>query len=112
MTAWTCSGSASPVTFIVEGIHTPSDWNVRFCSEYVKYIDPESRSPSLMVPSPGVPGAVCRTATSSSDFGYGRGFSNTLLTTLKTAVLAPMPMASVSRATAVNVGLRRSARRP
>jgi hypothetical protein len=54
--------------------------------------------------------ASCHTATSRSALGYGSGFSSTLLTTLKTAVLAPMPIASVISATPVNVGLRRRAR--
>ena len=37
--------------------------------------------------------------------GYGRGRSSTALTTVKMAVLAPIPSASVSTATAVNPGL-------
>ena len=37
--------------------------------------------------------------TSSSDRGYGSGFNSTPWMTLKIAVLAPMPMASVSTAT-------------
>src|SRR5580658_1715466 len=61
---------------------------------------------------PGAPGAKFEIATNWPEFGYGRGLSRTLLTTLKTAVFAPMPMARVSRAMAVNPGLRRSPRRP
>jgi hypothetical protein len=65
-----------------------------------------------MLASPPKPGAVYATDTSSSAFGYGSGLRSTLLTTLKTAVLAPIPIASVNRAITVNVGLRRNNRSP
>jgi hypothetical protein len=42
--------------------------------------------------------------TSRSGFGYASGRSRTLLMTLKIAVFAPMPHASVRIATAVNAG--------
>src|SRR6266516_5095860 len=42
--------------------------------------------------------------TRRSESGYGRRFSNTPLTRLNIAVLAPMPSASVSTATAVKPG--------
>ena len=41
---------------------------------------------------------------------YGSGWSNSAWTTLKMAVLAPMPSASVSIATAVKPGARRNIR--
>ena len=42
--------------------------------------------------------------------GYGSGFISTLLMTLKTALLAPTPMAMVSNVTVVNIGERISRR--
>ena len=48
--------------------------------------------------------------TSWSGSANGSGLSITALTTLKMAVLAPTPSASVRAATAVNPGLLRSAR--
>ena len=48
--------------------------------------------------------------TSRSGSGYASGRSITPLTTLKIAVIAPTPSAMVRTATAVNAGLRRSAR--
>ena len=38
--------------------------------------------------------------------GNGSGFRRTVLTTLKMAVLAPIPSASVSRVASVNIGVR------
>ena len=42
---------------------------------------------------------------------YGRGRSSTASTTLKMALLAPIPSASVSTTARVKPGLRRSARK-
>ena len=50
------------------------------------------------------PGAVCQTPTSASGSGYGSGLSSTPLTTLNTAVVAPMPSASVRMATMREAG--------
>lgn len=50
--------------------------------------------------------------TSLSGWGNGNGRSMTALMTLKMAVFAPMPSASVNSATAVNPGLRASMRMP
>ena len=47
-------------------------------------------------------------ATRRSGSAYGRGFNSTPLTTLKMALLAPIPRASVSTATSVNAGLLKS----
>jgi hypothetical protein len=44
--------------------------------------------------------------TKRSLSGYGSGRSNTALTTLKTAVVAPIPSASVTTAAVANPGLR------
>src|SRR6185436_877420 len=56
------------------------------------------------------PGARCQTPTSESGSVNGRGLSSTPLTTLKMAVLAPMPSARVRMATTVNPGVRRRRR--
>jgi hypothetical protein len=56
------------------------------------------------------PGAECQTPTSRSGSANGSGFSRTPRTTLKIAVLAPIPSASVSTATAVKSGARTSLR--
>src|SRR2546423_9287058 len=52
----------------------------------------------------GLPGWPARNCTSWPDSGYGSGLSRTALTTVKMAVFAPMPSASVSTATAVKPG--------
>ena len=52
------------------------------------------------------PGAVCHSPTSRSGSGKGSGFSRTPLTTLKMAVLAPMPSASVTSVARVKAGVR------
>src|SRR5262249_36391516 len=54
---------------------------------------------------------VLPTATSRSGDGNGSGFNNTALTTLKMAVFAPIPSASVTTATRVNPGDLRSWRK-
>jgi hypothetical protein len=56
------------------------------------------------------PSPLDHTSTSRSDCGYGSGRSKTASTTLKIAVLAPMPNASVSTVTTANPGLRNSVR--
>jgi hypothetical protein len=53
-----------------------------------------------------------RTRTSCSGFGNGSGRSSTASTTLKMAVFAPMPKASVKTTTAVNPGFFQSIRSP
>jgi len=50
--------------------------------------------------------AVCQTPISAPASGYGSGFNRTPLTTLKTALLVPTPMAMVSTVTTVNIGER------
>src|SRR6267154_3890547 len=57
------------------------------------------------------PGAVCHTPTSSSECGYGKGFSSTPSKTLNTTVFAPTPAASVISVITVNIGARPSLRR-
>ena len=58
----------------------------------------------------GAPGARVSTLMSDSGSGYGSGLISTPLTTLNTAVFAPMASASVSSTAVVNVGFRRSPR--
>src|SRR5580658_3285145 len=60
---------------------------------------------------PDTPGATCQTPANCCASGYGRGLISTPLTTLKIAVLAPMPSASVTRATEVNIGALPSRRK-
>ena len=54
--------------------------------------------------------SVSQTATSRSGCGYGTGFSSTASITLKIAVTAPRPIASVRMAGSANPGLRRRSR--
>jgi hypothetical protein len=53
-----------------------------------------------------MPGERSHRTTSRSGSGYGSGFRRSAFTTLKIAVLAPMPMASEATITSVNAGLR------
>ncbi len=53
---------------------------------------------------------VCQSDTMRSGRGYGSGRSTTPYTTLKIAVVAPAPSASVSTATVVKLGWRNSER--
>ena len=53
-----------------------------------------------------MPGAVCHTPTSRSASSNGSGLRRTPRTTLKMAVLAPMPSARVKMAISVNIGAR------
>jgi hypothetical protein len=52
------------------------------------------------------PGAVCQSPTSRSGSANGSGLSRTVLTTVKIAVLAPIPRASVINVANVNTGVR------
>jgi hypothetical protein len=51
-----------------------------------------------------------RAVINAEGFEYGRGRSRTPLTTLKIAVVSPMPRASVRTTVAENAGLRRKSR--
>ena len=53
-------------------------------------------------------GAECQKVIKRSGSFTARGRNNTAFTTLKIAVFAPMPSASVSTAIAVNAGLLRT----
>ncbi len=53
-------------------------------------------------------GTISWTRTSEPGFGYGNGRSSTPLTTVKIALLAPMPSDKVRIATMVKPGVRRS----
>ena len=52
------------------------------------------------------PGAVCQTPISRFGSGNGKALSSTLLITLKMAVLAPIPNASVTTVASVKRGVR------
>ena len=56
------------------------------------------------------PGTFSQTRTRRAESLYGSGLIRTLCTTLKIAVLAPTPSASVSTTTIVKPGARRSVR--
>src|ERR1700747_832946 len=99
-----------PVTLAVPAFHTPIDWKLRFCSAKVKYIEGERRRPSEKLARPPAPGAESQTLTRVSDLGYDSGLISTLLTTLKTAVLAPIAIASVRITVAANPGALASRR--
>ena len=58
-----------------------------------------------------MPGERSQSTASRSGSGYGSGFSSSALTTLKIAVLAPMPIASEATMTSVSAQLLRSVRR-
>ena len=65
--------------------------------------------PSATLNEAGV--GAWKTITRRSESGYGRGESSNVCTTLKIAVLAPMPSASVRIATAAKPGALSSWRR-
>jgi len=58
-----------------------------------------------------MPGDRSHSTASRSGSGYGSGLSSSALTTLKIAVLAPMPMARDAMITADSAALRRSVRK-
>src|SRR5689334_1805279 len=70
----------------------------------------QSRKFNVEMPLRSAFGGRSRTLTIRSAFSYGRGLSRTPSTKLKIAVLAPIPNASVSRATIAKPGLRASIR--
>ena len=70
---------------------------------------PTSGTENSILPRPG-PSTECLRYTSRSPSRWGSGFSSTPRTTLKIAVLAPMPSPRVSTTTTANPGLRRSER--
>jgi hypothetical protein len=70
----------------------------------------QSRKFSVAMPFLGKPGGFSSTRTIRSASAYGSGFSRAESTKLKIAVLAPIPMASVSSETMVNPGLFASVR--
>src|SRR6266513_5015913 len=80
--------------------------NDALCRCQSSTFNPELRE--SVTPRLGLTEAI-RTSRSGSRYGSGR--SNTALTTLKMAVFAPMPSASVSTATAVKPGFFRSWRK-
>ena len=98
--ASTRSGSASPVTETELLFHMPMSSKPLFSSRYVKW-----KAGPWFTSSKPRPGALCQTPTSRSGSLKGRGFNRTPFTTLKMALLAPIPTASVVTATIVNNGV-------
>ena len=74
-------------------------------SRYVKYVAGPCSSRRILSP-----GARCQTPTRRSGSWNGNAFSSTPYTTLKIAVLAPIPKASVRAATTAKPGCFRSMR--
>ena len=58
-----------------------------------------------------MPGAVSHTPANCSAFAYGKGFSSTPSSTLKTTVLAPTAAVKVMRVMAANIGARTNLRK-
>jgi len=81
--------------------------NDRLISRNSRYSGVESLNPCS-----GPAGEYAVRRINCSGAGYPSGRRITLLRIEKIAVLAPMPRASVSSATTVNTGLRRSVRIP
>ena len=106
MVAGTCSAWPFAMTVAVLSVVAAIDSNVR---------DWRAQSTKFAGATENVGQPRCRLFSnrmiSRSLCGNGNGCSTTALTTLKMAVVAPMPSASVSRATAVKPGCCRSSRR-
>ena len=100
-TAWMLSGSSVPVRFGVQLSAAPMLSNTVFCRrQSTKFAGATGLLPR------------CSSTVSSPGARYGRGRRSTALTTLKIAVLAPMPSARASTAAAVKAGVRARARAP
>ena len=92
------SGEPSPETLRASELKAASPSKTSPCSR-------QSRKLAGATPSPELLGQRAQTMASRSGWGNGRGESSTASTTLKMAVLAAMPSASVSTATPVNAGV-------
>ena len=101
----TRSGRSPAVRLTSPVVYAPTAANDWLISRNSMYSGGETQN--SVKPSPG--NWVVR-YISCSGAGYPSGRRITLLTMEKIAVLAPMPSASVSTATAVNPGARRSSR--
>ena len=101
-TAWMLSGSSVPVRFGVQLSAAPMLSNTVFCR----------RQSTKFAGATGLLAAVQQHGELLRAARYGRGRRRTALTTLKIAVLAPMPSARASTAAAVKAGVRARAARP
>ncbi len=99
--AWTRCGSSGPVKLACPSRYAATPSRVRLSSAQRKCSASDVGSSS----SSDNPGATCLSITSRSESGTGSGRSTTPLTTVKMAMLAPIPTARVARATRVKPGL-------
>src|ERR1700693_4957084 len=95
-------GSPVPVPFQFEKLKAASSWNAVLADRKAMM------KRSLVDPPPKGLGffGIGRTVYNWDGSWYGNGRSSTDSTTVKTAVFAPMPIASAPIATAVKPGLR------
>ena len=96
-------GSPAPVRFADDGVIAVAPENTPLCVVTSMKFGGES----VIDSRPLRPWNSCTRRAGSR---YGSGRSSTPLTTVKTAVLAPMPSASVRTATTAKPGWRRSMR--
>jgi hypothetical protein len=105
--ATSSSGSPAPVSASV-ALRTAT-----MCSNDVPCVRQSAKlGQEVMSSSMPCRGLVSQTVLSPPGSGNGSGLSSTPRTTLKTAVVAPTPRASVSSVVAAKPGLRPSERRP
>ena len=102
----TRSGCSRPSSVALRPWEIDISWNDRFSVRTSMYWPGDGQSSGMLIP-----GDRSHSTASRSGLGYGKGFSRTPLTTLKIAVLAPIPMASDAMMMKVETGLRRSMRR-
>ena len=93
------SAPFSPLTTNDEWRPRPKSSMARACSSQSSTLAGEPMQ------NPAIAGLVSHNATSRSESGSGNGRRSMPSTTLKIAVLAPMPRARVSTATTENPGL-------
>ncbi len=99
------SGSPSPVKLTLERVKAVIPANERLCARQSTKLGGEALKR-------GKPrsGLASISSTSRSGSGYGSGAMSTVLTTLKMAVLAPIPRANARSAASERAGLLASAR--
>ncbi len=105
--AGTSSARPSPASIALRDVKAAIPSKLRLCARHAStsgYDATSCVSPLFVL--------VAQMRTSRSEAGKGSGRSSTALTTLKMAVLAPMPSPRVRTATIVKVGFRRSMRAP
>ena len=103
---WSSSGSPAPVSVVLKlKLNAPRSAKPWFISRQCRKL---AGATTLFLRSRGM---LCsHTMARRSASWYGRGCSSSVLTTLKIAVLAPMPIASAAIAMAAKPGARTSRR--